>query len=80
MRAPQRSRRKREHHDCPATALRSAQAPPTESDLAADLNLLAVAARQAWLSEAETNRTPESARRTGEPRPAPPGHQAEGAA
>ena len=45
-----------------------------ETDPAADLNLLAAAARQAGLADAEITRTLDSARRTAQPRP---GYQAE---
>jgi Bifunctional DNA primase/polymerase, N-terminal len=50
-----------------------------ETDQAADLSPLATAARQAGLDEPEITRTLNSARRTTQPRPEPPGHQAEGA-
>ena len=50
-----------------------------EADPAADLNPFGVTAGQARLSEPEITRTPESARRTCEPRPVPPDHQAEAA-
>jgi hypothetical protein len=48
-----------------------------ETDRAADLSPLAVAARQAGLGEKEITRTLDSARRTGQLRPDPPDHQAE---
>jgi hypothetical protein len=48
-----------------------------EADPAADLSPLAAAARQAGLPTAEITRTLDSARRTGQARPAPPDHQAE---
>jgi len=50
-----------------------------ETDPAADLSPLAAAARQAGLDDQEITRTLDSARRTGQPRPAPPDHQAEAA-
>jgi len=50
-----------------------------ETDPAADLNPLAAAARHAGLDDAEITRTLDSARRTGQARPAPPDHQAEAA-
>jgi hypothetical protein len=49
-----------------------------EADPAADLSPLAAAARQAGLDENEITRTLDSARRTGQPRPATPDRQAEG--
>jgi hypothetical protein len=49
-----------------------------EADQAADLSLLAAAARQSGLPDAEINRTLDSARRTTQAAPEPPGHQAEG--
>lgn len=49
-----------------------------ESDQAADLSPLAAAARQAGLAEREITRTLDSARRTAQIPPKPPGHQAEG--
>ena len=48
-----------------------------ETDPAADLSLLADAARQAGLPDAEITRTLDSARRTGQAHPEPPGQQAE---
>jgi hypothetical protein len=48
-----------------------------ESDPAADLSPLAAAARQAGLGDPEITRTLDSARRTGQPRPPAPDHQAE---
>ncbi len=48
-----------------------------ENDPAADLSPLAAAARQAGLDGPEIARTLDSARRTSQPRPAPPDHQAE---
>ena len=48
-----------------------------ETDPAADLGPLAAAARQAGLTDLEITRTLNSARRTGQPRREPPGHQAE---
>jgi Bifunctional DNA primase/polymerase, N-terminal len=48
-----------------------------DADPAADLNPLATAARHAGLDEPEITRTLDSARRTGQPRPHPSGHQAE---
>jgi hypothetical protein len=48
-----------------------------DTDLAADLNPLATAARHAGLDEPEITRTLDSARRTRQPRPHPSGHQAE---
>jgi hypothetical protein len=48
-----------------------------DTDPAADLNPLAIAARQAGLDEPEITRTLDSARRTSQPRPHPSGHQAE---
>jgi predicted DsbA family dithiol-disulfide isomerase len=48
-----------------------------DADPAADLNALAVAARQAGLDEPEITRTLDSARRTSQPRPHPSGQQAE---
>ena len=48
-----------------------------DSDPAADLNALAVAARRAGLDEPEITRTLDSARRTSQPRPHPSGQQAE---
>ena len=48
-----------------------------EADWAADLSPLAAAARQAGLDEREILRTLDSARRSGQARPAGPGHQAE---
>jgi hypothetical protein len=48
-----------------------------EADPAADLSPLAAAARQAGLGDKEITRTLDSARRTGQPQPEPPGHQAE---
>ena len=50
-----------------------------ETDPAADLSPLAAAARHAGLEDQEITRTLDSARRTGQPRPAPPDHQAEAA-
>ncbi len=50
-----------------------------EADPAADLSPLAAAARHAGLEDQEITRTLDSARRTGQPRPAPPDHQAEAA-
>jgi hypothetical protein len=50
-----------------------------EADQAADLNPLAVAARQAGLTEQEITRTLDSARRTSQAHPEPRGRQAEGA-
>ena len=50
-----------------------------EADPAADLSPLAAAARHAGLDDQEITRTLDSARRTGQPRPAPPDHQAEAA-
>ena len=49
-----------------------------ETDQAADLSPLAAAARQAGLAEPEITRTLNSARRTTQAKPEPPGHQAEG--
>ncbi|MCW2934977.1 MAG: hypothetical protein JWM19_5939 [Actinomycetia bacterium] len=51
-----------------------------EADPAADLSPLAAAARQAGLTEPEISRTLDSARRTGQPRPATADRQAEGEA
>jgi hypothetical protein len=51
-----------------------------EADPAADLSPLAAAARQAGLDDPEITRTLDSARRTGQPRPAPADRQAEGEA
>jgi hypothetical protein len=51
-----------------------------EADPAADLSPLAVAARQAGLTEPEITRTLNSARRAGQPRPATAERQAEGEA
>ena len=48
-----------------------------EADPAADLSPLAEAARQAGLGDQEITRTLDSARRTGQARPEPPGYQAE---
>ena len=48
-----------------------------EADPAADLSLLATAARQAGLGDQEIKRTLDSARRTGHGRPNPPDYQAE---
>ena len=48
-----------------------------ETDPAADLSPLAAAARHAGLEDQEITRTLDSARRTGQSRPAPPDHQAE---
>ena len=48
-----------------------------DTDPAADLNALAVAAGDAGLDEPEITRTLDSARRTSQPRPHPSGHQAE---
>ena len=48
-----------------------------DTDPAANLNPLAIAARQAGLDEPEITRTLDSARRTNQPRPHPSGHQAE---
>ena len=48
-----------------------------EADPAADLSPLAAAARQAGLPDAEITRTLDSARRTSQPRPRQPDHQAE---
>jgi hypothetical protein len=48
-----------------------------EADPAADLSPLAAAARQAGLGEPEITRTLDSARRTGQGQPEPPGQQAE---
>ena len=45
-----------------------------DTDPAADLSLLAAAARQAGLGEPEITRTLDSARRTAQGRPEPPGH------
>ena len=50
-----------------------------ETDPAADLSPLAAAARHAGLDDQEITRTLDSARRTGQSRPAPPDHQAEAA-
>ncbi len=50
-----------------------------ETDPAADLSPLAAAARHAGLDDQEITRTLDSARKTGQPRPAPPDHQAEAA-
>ena len=49
-----------------------------ETDPAADLSPLAAAARQAGLPDAEITRTLDSARRTSQPHPRQPDHQAEG--
>ena len=48
-----------------------------ETDPAADLSPLAAAARQAGLPDAEITRTLDSARRTSQPHPRQPDHQAE---
>jgi hypothetical protein len=48
-----------------------------ETDPAADLSPLADAARQTGLGDQEISRTLDSARRTGQARPEPPGYQAE---
>jgi hypothetical protein len=48
-----------------------------ETDPAADLSPLAAAARQSGLDDKEITRTLDSARRTGQGRREPPGHQAE---
>ena len=48
-----------------------------ETDPAADLSPLAAAARHAGLGDPEITRTLDSARRTGQPRPPQPDHQAE---
>jgi hypothetical protein len=48
-----------------------------ETDPAADLSPLAAAARQAGLPDAEITRTLDSARRTSQPQPRQPDHQAE---
>jgi Bifunctional DNA primase/polymerase, N-terminal len=48
-----------------------------ETDTAADLSPLAVAARQAGLDDPEITRTLDSARRTTQGHPSPPDHQAE---
>jgi len=48
-----------------------------ETDPAADLSSLAAAGRHAGLEDQEITRTLDSARKTGQPRPAPPDHQAE---
>ncbi|MGH3151824.1 MAG: bifunctional DNA primase/polymerase [Streptosporangiaceae bacterium] len=48
-----------------------------DADPAADLSLLAVAARQAGLDEREIGRTLDSARRSSQPRPPAPDYQAE---
>ena len=50
-----------------------------ETDPAADLSPLAAAARHAGLEDQEITRTLDSARRTGQPHPNPPDHQAEAA-
>ena len=50
-----------------------------ETDPAADLGPLAAAARHAGLDDQEITRTLDSARKTGQPHPAPPDHQAEAA-
>jgi hypothetical protein len=50
-----------------------------ETDPAADLSLLAAAARQAGLDDKEITRTLDSARTTGQPGHVPPDHQAEAA-
>ncbi len=48
-----------------------------DADPAADLRPLAAAARHAGLDDKEITRTLDSARKTGQPRPPAPGHQAE---
>ena len=48
-----------------------------DADPAADLTPLATAARQAGLEDKEITRTLQSARKTGQPRPPAPDHQAE---
>ncbi len=50
-----------------------------EADQAADLSSLAAAARQAGLTDKEITRTLNSARRTAQASPEPPGHDPEGA-
>jgi hypothetical protein len=50
-----------------------------EHGKAADLSPLAAAARQAGLDDPEITRTLDSARRTSQASPEPPGHEAEGA-